>query len=327
MASTETFRSPEQLIAERSKPGELTALCRRLERTGGCRRPIRLVGTSRDGGFTSRHEPDGVLLVACGSRHASRCPSCAATYRGDARQVVLAGIAGGKGVPDSVGSHPAVFFTLTAPSFGAVHSTRAGHCHLGPPGDCGHGRPRHCLAHHEADDEVVGSPLCANCFDYEACVAFNATAGELWRRVSVYAYRQLAYAVGTTEARLRASVRLSFVKASEFQRRGAVHLHGLLRADAAGDELVPPAGITPALLAEALVRAVGAARIRKQLGDRQIVLAFGSQLKVDSVDASGGGRIGSYLSNYAEWRIMPSRSSRRPSSRCGDWRVPAVHSA
>ncbi len=50
-----------------------------------------------------------------------RCPSCATLYRGDARHLVRAGLEGGKGVDESVANHPAVFMTLTAPGFGAVH--------------------------------------------------------------------------------------------------------------------------------------------------------------------------------------------------------------
>jgi hypothetical protein len=299
MAGSGTPRTPQELIADRSKPGELTALARRLERTGGCRRPIRLVGKSQNGGYSSQKEPDGVLLVACGTRHVSRCPACAATYRGDARQVVLSGLQGGKGVPDSVAEHPMVFFTLTGESFGAVHSARQGPCHLGPPGRCPHGVSRHCLVHHEPDEETVGSPLCARCFDYQACVLFNAAAGELWRRVAIYAFRHLAYAIGVTERQLRGRVRLSFVKVSEFQRRGAVHLHGVLRADAADDELAPPEGITHALLAEALVRAVQATRVTRSVGERSVVLRFGSQLSVERLDAAGSRRVASYVSKYA----------------------------
>jgi hypothetical protein len=37
---------------------------------------------------------------------------------------VAAGLRGGKGIPDSVESHPKVFATFTAPSFGAVHFRR-----------------------------------------------------------------------------------------------------------------------------------------------------------------------------------------------------------
>lgn len=43
------------------------------------------------------------------------CPSCAEVYRWDAYQLIRAGLAGGKGVPESVAVHPALFVTLTAP--------------------------------------------------------------------------------------------------------------------------------------------------------------------------------------------------------------------
>jgi hypothetical protein len=48
----------------------------------------------------------GVLLKACGTRRESRCPSCAATYRADAYQLLAAGLKGGKGVPESVAGTP-----------------------------------------------------------------------------------------------------------------------------------------------------------------------------------------------------------------------------
>jgi hypothetical protein len=48
-------------------------------------------------------------------------------------------------------------------------------------------------------------------------------------------------------------VRLSYVKVVEFQRRGSVHLHALVRLDAAGDELAaPPERFSGELLAAAL---------------------------------------------------------------------------
>ena len=72
-------------------------------------------------------EPDGVLRKACGNRREAVCPPCAERYRQDAYHLIAAGPRGGKGVPDTVAEHPAVFVTLTAPSFGPVH-TRA----LGP---------------------------------------------------------------------------------------------------------------------------------------------------------------------------------------------------
>ena len=65
-----------------------------------------------------------MLHVACGNRRETACPACSALYKGDARQLVRAGLTGGKGIPESVSAHPCVFATLTAPSFGPVHARR-----------------------------------------------------------------------------------------------------------------------------------------------------------------------------------------------------------
>src|SRR5215472_13937065 len=106
---------------------------RQLASTGTCSHPIRLHGridaidlatgeTARV--YDTAGEPGGVLHVACGTRRESRCPACSAVYKRDARQLVRAGLVGGKGMPESVSAHPCVFATLTAPSFGTVHSRR-----------------------------------------------------------------------------------------------------------------------------------------------------------------------------------------------------------
>src|SRR4051795_7877684 len=116
---------------------------RQVRSAGDCRHPVRLRGQV-DGIdvatgevrtiFTSATEPDETLLKCCGNRREAVCPSCAEVYRADAFQLVAAGLRGGKGVPESAADHPIVFATLTAPSFGAVHSRRVGH----------NGRPRRC---------------------------------------------------------------------------------------------------------------------------------------------------------------------------------------
>src|SRR5262249_56334509 len=76
------------------------------------------------------HDPGGVRRVACKTRRASRCPPCAEVYSADTYQLIRAGLSGGKGVPGSVASHPCVFTTLTAPSFGPVHLSREEDGHL-----------------------------------------------------------------------------------------------------------------------------------------------------------------------------------------------------
>jgi hypothetical protein len=68
--------------------------------------------------------------MGCCSRGAApagspAAPRVAATYRADACQLLAAGLKGGKGVPDTVASHPRLFVTFTAPSFGWVHTRKA----------------------------------------------------------------------------------------------------------------------------------------------------------------------------------------------------------
>ena len=100
---------------------------------GGCVRPIRLRGTVRDidastgeilRDLDTADLPDKAIYVPCGDRRASVCPPCAETYRADTYQLIRAGLAGGKGMPESVAIHPCVFATFTAPSFGPVHTPR-----------------------------------------------------------------------------------------------------------------------------------------------------------------------------------------------------------
>jgi hypothetical protein len=100
---------------------------RQLASTGTCAHPVKLHGrvTAVDLAtgeaapvYDTASEPGGVLHVACGNRRESRCPACSQVYKRDTRQLVRGGLTGGKGVPESVATHPCVFATFTAPSFG-----------------------------------------------------------------------------------------------------------------------------------------------------------------------------------------------------------------
>ena len=68
--------------------------------------------------------PDGTLAVRCKDRRSSRCEPCSRLNQDDAYQLTRAGLVGGKGVPVTVAVHPAVFITLTAPSFGVFSTIR-----------------------------------------------------------------------------------------------------------------------------------------------------------------------------------------------------------
>src|SRR6266498_426882 len=118
---------------DRGARPDYAAWLRHVYSAAGCSNPVRLSGHTftvdgRTGDvLTERHTngmPDAVIYKACGNRRSAVCPSCAEVYRADAYQLVLAGIKGGKGVPDTVAGHPAVFATATAPGFGIVHTQR-----------------------------------------------------------------------------------------------------------------------------------------------------------------------------------------------------------
>ena len=222
-----------------------------------------------------RREHGGVLHVACGNRREAVCPACSAVYKRDARQLVRAGLAGGKGIPETITAHPCVFATLTAPSFGPVHSRRMrGKTVLPcrPRRDanarrCPHGRDISCPTRHVEDDPRLGQPMCGDCYDYDAAVLFNAYAGDLWRRFTTYLPRHLARLAGVTGKELRAQLRIRYVKVAEYQARGVVHFHAVIRLDAPGEDYQPPpARYTADLLCDAIGQAAAAVRVPADLG-------------------------------------------------------------
>ena len=250
-------------MVDRAGRDDFDRWAEQVERCGRCARPVRLRGritAGRRETYSTDSEPDGVLLVRCRNRRASVCPSCSYEYAGDIWQLLYAGAAGGrKGVPESVRSHPLVFVTLTAPGFGPVHTTRAdrrgrrGRCRPWGEGKlCRHRRPTWCQAVHGEDDERLGTPICGDCYDYAGHVAFNWYAPELWRRFTIALRRVLARRLGLTVGQLAGSARLSFAKVAEFQRRGVVHFHALIRFDGPEPFTPPQVWVRTSELAEAV---------------------------------------------------------------------------
>ena len=252
-----------------TKPGEGTV-------AGGCTHPIRLAGHTDHvdittgevrRAFSSAGQPGGVVHVRCNNRRASVCPSCSKLYQRDARRIVLSGLAGGTSVPDTVSGHPALFVTLTAPSFGAVHSRRSkgkrGEARACRPrrGECPHGRPAGCHARHRDGDRLLGTPLCPDCFDYPGAVTWNSLAPMLWKVTRDRMESAVAAAAGLTVAGLRRVIRITCVKAAEMQARGLVHLHAVIRIDGRGenpnDLVAPPAWATTKLVAHCLRTVLG----------------------------------------------------------------------
>jgi hypothetical protein len=289
-------------------------------RAGGCIQPVLVRGRVDhiDGTtgellhrYTSVHEPGGVLPIACKTRRASRCPPCAEVYRADTYQLIRAGLTGGKGIPDTVAGHPCVFVTLTAPSFGPVHARREKdgrilRCHprRGKP-TCPHGNQLSCTERHPADSDRLGDPLCPDCYDYTGAVLFNACAPELWRRFTITLRRTLARRTGMTNKALAAQLRVSFAKVAEYQRRGVVHFHAIIRLDGpAGPSTTPPAWATLDLLTATIGQAADAVHLETPTaaGLPARTLAWGREHDIRPVTTTGDvtdTKVAAYVAKYA----------------------------
>ncbi|RFU88531.1 replication initiation protein [Streptomyces triticagri] len=279
-----------------------------IGRTGGCSDPIHLTGwtVTKDKTtgetlhrYSTEGEPGGRLRVACGNRRASRCPSCAWTYAGDTYHLIRAGLAGDdrRDIPATVREHPRVFATLTAPSFGPVHNRpEAGVCR--------------CGTRHPENDSVLGTALDPATYDYAGAVLFNNHAGDLWHRFANRLRREIAQRAGITQRELKETARLSYGKVAEFQKRGAIHFHAVIRIDGPdGPENPPPPWATTNMLTDAIRAAVTHSYTTvtaPAVGDEPCrPFRWGRQLDIRPVKAFGDGSditeqaVASYVAKYA----------------------------
>ncbi len=101
--------------------------------------------------------------------------------------------------------------------------------------------------------------------------------------------------------------RVSFGKVAEFQKRGAVHFHAVIRLDGPdGPDLPPPAWATVALLDDAIKAAAARASVPlPAAGDFPArTLRWGSQVDVQAIGGLEGveltdGAVASYVAKYA----------------------------
>jgi hypothetical protein len=339
-----------QVVDRLTRP-DLGRWLAQVERVRHCSHPVRLSGGSETidtatgevlASYSSSSEPDGVTYVRCGNRRASVCPSCSHEYKGDVWHVLMAGAAGGmKDVPATVASHPLVFATFTAPSFGLVHAAKK----PGRPGSrrclprtgdrrqvCPHGRPRWCMAVHDHRDPTTGQPLCADCYDYAGHLVWQWWAPELWRRFTITLRRKLAAHLGLSEAAARDRVRVQFAKVAEFQCRGIIHFHAMVRLDGAPTDQetyptpTPGCGVSSSDLADLVAAAAGSVWFDAPPLDRHDVsrrLKFGTQLDARPVTGAAnrqdqGGElhpetVAAYIAKYATKAAadLPTQSHRR----------------
>src|SRR5262249_3389520 len=233
-----------------------------------------------------------------------------------------------KGVPETIAGHPCVFATFTAPSFGPVHARRTrGKTVLPcrPRRDaksrrCPHGRDISCPVRHAEHDLRLGRALSGDCYHYQAAVLVNARAAELWRRFPPSSPPPLARLAGITQSQLHALVRVRYVKVAEYQARGVVHFHAVIRLDRApdvgGEHIYDPPDphFTTDMLCDAIDQAAAAVAVpvdtRANPAGPALPRRLGAQADTKPIrpagdDLPGTGRklsvqaVGNYIAKYA----------------------------
>jgi len=156
-----------------------------------------------------------------------------------------------------------------------------------------------------------GSPLCADCYDWASAVVWQWWAPEMWRRTTIALRRVLAVLLGVPEKRLKVVASLQYAKVAEYQARGLIHFHALVRLDGP-DGPGSPAPLDGEHLADVLRTAAPAVTYTAPPVDAQDtarVLAWGQQLDVRVVrdgartdDPAGPltpEQVAGYLAKYA----------------------------
>ncbi len=138
---------------------------------------------------------------------------------------------------------------------------------------------------------------------------WNAHAGMLWRRFTIHLRREIARRAGLTQRELPERARVSFAKVAEYQKRGAVHFHAVIRLDGpAGGDTPPPHWASAELLTDAIRAATSRAVVPGPVLDgRTHTFAFGTQLDIRTIhgtDLDGGQAltdraVAAYIAKYA----------------------------
>jgi hypothetical protein len=122
--------------------------------------------------------------------------------------------------------------------------------------------------------------------------------------------RQLARHLGATESEFRRRARLSYGRVAEFQARGVVHFHVIVRLDGPdGSHAPPPESLTTEILTTAIVAAARHAVVNSPEspatgGSRQV--RWGEQVDIQPITAGGSGegeltdeKVAGYVAKYA----------------------------
>lgn len=156
--------------------------------------------------------------VRCQSKKASECAACSSLFMTDQKRLIGSGcnISERDGITEQMlAGYRFYFVTLTAPSFGAVHRVPKTKDSLVMQCVCGKS--------HKYGSAYRGTPVNPRWYKYREQVRWNQASSELFKRTVKY-----------TEDLLP---ELSWSFAREWQVRGALHFHGIIRVPASYDEV------------------------------------------------------------------------------------------
>jgi hypothetical protein len=315
-------------IAEKAAQPGFERWRQMVEGAGGCTSPIHLIGNSTtidaDTGevldtYSTRDEPTEYLLVACGNRRASRCEPCARMYADDTFHLIRSGLIGGRDIPSSIATHPIVFATFTAPSFGPVHGRITNASGAVKPCHPRRGGPS-CTERHAKGDPLLGQALDPSCYDYAGAALWNNRAGELWHRFTVYLPRNLAEMLGVRRSKLSKVLRVEYAKVAEYQARGVVHFHAVIRLDGPeGPSAHPSASVDTDTLCDAITAAARSSRVVmssvQDQDEPQHVLRWGTQLDLRPVSTDTewtDQNMARYIAKYATKGAEAAGTVNRP---------------
>ena len=241
---------PKPRLIDRLRDGSFDAWADTAAEVGYCTNPVRLVGGSttidaRTGRgprlvLAPATAPLGVVYRACGNRRADVCPPCSRTYARDTFAMIRAGLVGGKTVPDTVADNPLLFVDLhrplvrprprTPPQHGQPHRRP-----LPPPRQVAAVPARPPDRLHE--DPRRGRP------DQRRAAVRGLLRLGVRGRVAVVGTRAVAThhhrapprasppRSGSRNGGSRRSPRCSTPRSAEYQARGLIHFHALIRLD------------------------------------------------------------------------------------------------
>ncbi len=116
-------------------------------------------------------------------------------------------------------------------------------------------------------------------------------APELWRRFTIALGRTLARTAGVSRRDFaRHLARVSYTKVAEFQARGLIHVHAVMRLDGRGGPETPPRpGLDALALGDAVTTAARAVRLEVHpAGHRPVVLGWGEQIDCRPITLGAG---------------------------------------